>query len=133
MQARQRRNQKTPTLDYEHVSGGYYGDCPLPLDECPSAETGLEAENNYIDYLDYSKYPHYLGQFLNILFTLPTNGLKCPNNVGLGIQLKFNPGSCFGAMYMQNSTANPAHLPQKWAKWAKLAVQLVAPKWHAGF
>ena len=22
-----------------------------------------------------------------------------------------------------NSTANPAHLPQKWAKWAELAVQ----------
>ena len=25
--------------------------------------------------------------------------------------------------YLQNSTANPAHLPQKWAKWAELAVQ----------
>ena len=47
----------TTTLDSEHISGGsYYGDCPLPLDECPSAETGLEAENNYIEYLDLSKY-----------------------------------------------------------------------------
>ena len=56
MQARQRRNQTILTLDYEHVSGGgYYGDCPLPLDECPSAEKGLEAENNYIEYLDLSK------------------------------------------------------------------------------
>ena len=55
--ARQSRNQTILTLDYEHVSGGgYYGDCPLPLDECPSAEKGLEAENNYIEYLDLSKY-----------------------------------------------------------------------------
>ena len=54
----------------------------MPLDECPSAETGLEAENNYIEYLDLSKYSHYLGQFLNILFTLPKNKLKCPKNVG---------------------------------------------------
>ena len=82
-QARQRRKQTTPTLDYEHVSGaGYYGDCPLPLDECPSAEKGLEAENNYIGYLDLSKYLLYLGQFLNILFTLPKNKLICPKNVG---------------------------------------------------
>ena len=26
--------------------------------------------------------------------------------------------------YLQNSIANPAHVPQKWAKWAKWAVQL---------
>jgi len=26
--------------------------------------------------------------------------------------------------YLQNNTANPAHLPQKWAKRAELAVQL---------
>jgi hypothetical protein len=25
--------------------------------------------------------------------------------------------------YLQNSNANPAHLPQKWAKWAELAEQ----------
>ena len=25
---------------------------------------------------------------------------------------------------IQNSTANPAHLPEKWAKWAELAVPL---------
>ena len=25
--------------------------------------------------------------------------------------------------YLQNSTANTAHLPQKWAKWAELAIQ----------
>ena len=57
IKVRQRRNQTIPILDSEHISGGsYYGDCPLPLDECPSAETGLEAENNYIEYLDLSKY-----------------------------------------------------------------------------
>ena len=33
-----------------------------------------------------------------------------------------NPRSRFGAMYLKNSTANPVHLPQKWAKWAELAV-----------
>ena len=65
MLAGQRRNQTILTLDYEHVSGGgYYGDCPLPLDECPSAKKGLEAENNYIEYLDLSKYLHW-GQFTN--------------------------------------------------------------------
>ena len=26
--------------------------------------------------------------------------------------------------YQQESSANPAHLPQKWAKWAELAVLL---------
>ena len=33
-----------------------------------------------------------------------------------------NPRSRFGAIYLKNSTANPVHLPQKWAKWAELAV-----------
>ena len=51
---------KVDPLDHEHISGkGYYGDCPLPLDECPSAEQGLEAENNYIEYLDLSKYAYH--------------------------------------------------------------------------
>ena len=88
----------------------------MPLDECPSAETGLEAENNYIEYLDLSKYSHYLGQFLNILFTLPKNKLKCPKNVApIAIEKNRNSESRFG-----DSTANLAHLSQKWAE---LAVQ----------
>ena len=32
-----------------------------------------------------------------------------------------NPGGRFGA-YQLDSSANPAHLPQKGAKWAELAV-----------
>ena len=43
-----------------------------------------------------------------------------------------NPGGRFGA----TSSANPAHLPQKWAKWAKLIVLFswhVAPKWPQDF
>ena len=37
---------------------------------------------------------------------------------------KSNPGGGFEAMYQLDSSANPAHLPQKWAKRAKLAVLL---------
>ena len=33
-----------------------------------------------------------------------------------------NPGSRFMAKYQLDSTANPAHLPQKWANLAELAV-----------
>ena len=43
-----------------------------------------------------------------------------------------NPRSRFGAIYLKNSTANPVHLPQKWAKWAELAA-LVTPKPHPEF
>ena len=48
---------KIDALDFQHVGGkGYYGDCPLPLDICPSAENGLDAENSFIQTLELSKY-----------------------------------------------------------------------------
>ena len=36
----------------------------------------------------------------------------------MAIEKNQNPGGHFGATH----SANPAHLPQKWAKWAELAV-----------
>ena len=40
----------------------------------------------------------------------------------MAIEKNQNPGGRFGAMYQLDSSANPAHLPQKRAKWAELAV-----------
>ena len=50
---------KIDPLDYEHVIGNkYWGYCPLPLDECPTDEKGLDAENTFHNILESSKYLH---------------------------------------------------------------------------
>ena len=52
---------KIDPLDFQHVTGnGYYGDCPLPLDTCPTDDSGLNAENNYIQSLELSEYEYFL-------------------------------------------------------------------------
>ena len=50
----------------------------------------------------------YILTNVGLLFTVATYELLCLKNAGAQISL--------------DSTANPAHLPRKWTKWAKLAL-----------
>ena len=52
--------------------------------------------------------------------TLPKNKLMCLKMWGLRSQWN---SAQLNNRYLKNNATNPAHLPQKWAKWAELAVQ----------
>ena len=68
--------------------------------------------------LHYLRIDYYVQKIGGLRSQFSSNEYLAP----IAIEKNQNPGGHFWR-YLLNSTANPAHLPQIWTKWAELAVQ----------